>query len=531
MKPNATIVRRSAAGPNRRTHPLTLPHDLLQKVRSRVKLVAILLMIGFIVDPAIHLVVWATSQMTGGASPTVEALPLATNLVAIAISLVVWAIARSPRVSQTRLLEVGLTFEVLICLVVSLDTHEYFLTQAGELPHLTWVIAIIILFPLIIPSPPRSMLLAAIAAALTSPLSLFILQVLGKYSLTKDDYLQASINPALAVVLAYFASRVVYGLSVDVVRARQMGSYHLVDLLGRGGMGEVWKAEHAMLARPAAIKLIPAEMLSSNEKESPEVVLRRFEAEAQATASLRSPNTIDLYDFGRADDGAFYYVMELLDGMDLEALVERYGPLPSERAVHLLRQVCRSLAEAHDKGLVHRDIKPANVFVCRYGLESDFVKVLDFGLVKSKRDTNQTDLKATAQNVVGGTPAFMAPEQALGREDADRRSDLYSLGCVAYWLLTGRMVFEAETAIEMITHHIQSTPAHPSMYAETAVPKGLDQLVLRCLEKGPADRPASAQALERELAAIEFPDDWTQERALRWWDVHQPVGRPGTASR
>ena len=527
MKQSATIVRRSAAGPNRRTHTLTLPPDLLQKVRSRVKLVAILLMIGFVVDSAIKLIVWVTSQMTGGAGPRIEILPLATNLVAISISLAVWAIARSPRVSQTRLLDVGLTFEVLICLVVSFDTHEYFLTQAGELPHLTWVIAIIILFSLIIPSPPRRMLLAAIAAALTSPLSLLILQVLGRWSLTKDDYPQASINPALAVVLAYFASRVVYGLNVDVVRARQMGSYHLVELLGRGGMGEVWKAEHAMLARPAAIKLIPAEMLSSGEMESPEVALRRFEKEAQATASLRSPHTIDLYDFGRADDGTFYYVMELLDGMDLEALVERYGPVPSERAVHLLRQVCRSLAEAHDKGLIHRDIKPANIFVCRYGLESDFVKVLDFGLVKSQRDANQADLKLTARNVVGGTPAFMAPEQALGRQDADSRADLYSIGCVAYWLLTGRVVFEAETALEMITHHLQSAPAHPSMYAETAVLKGLDRLVLRCLEKAPVDRPASALALEQHLAAIELPDDWTQERALRWWDVHQPVGRLG----
>jgi serine/threonine-protein kinase len=345
--------------------------------------------------------------------------------------------------------------------------------------------------------------------------------------LTGSDYLRVSLNPALAVVLAYFASRVVYGLNIDVVRARRMGSYHIVEQLGRGGMGEVWKAEHAMLARPAAIKFIPPEMLASSEKESPDVGLRRFEKEAQATASLRSPHTIDLYDFGRADDGTFYYVMELLDGLDLEALVESYGPVPSERAIHLLRQVCRSLAEAHETGLIHRDIKPANIFVCRYGLESDFVKVLDFGLVKSQRDANQADLKLTSRNVVGGTPTFMAPEQALGRQDVDSRADLYSLGCVAYWLLTGRMVFEAETALEIITHHLRSAPAPPSMYAETAVPEDLDQLVLRCLEKAPENRPASAVALEQHLAAIELPDHWTQERASRWWDVHQPVGRLG----
>ena len=151
--------------------------------------------------------------------------------------------------------------------------------------------------------------------------------------------------------------------------------------------------------------------------------------------------------------------------------------------------------------------------------------MLDFGLVKSQRDANQADLKLTARNVVGGTPSFMAPEQALGRQDADSRVDIYSLGCVAFWLLTGRRVFEAETALEMITHHLQSAPGHPSTYAETSVPEDLDRLVLRCLEKEPVDRPANALALEQHLAAIELPDDWTQERALRWWDVHQPVGR------
>ena len=532
MKQSATIVRRSAAGPNRRTHTLTLPPDLLQKVGSRVKLVAILLMIGFVVDPAIQLVVWVTSQMTGGAGPRVEILPLATNLVAISISLVVWAIARSPRVSQTRLLDVGLTFEVLICLVVSFDTHEYFLTQAGELPHLTWVIAIIILFPLVIPSPPRSMLLAAIAAALTSPLSLLILQVLGRWSLTKDDYLQASINPALAVVLAYFASRVVYGLNVDVVRARQLGSYSLTEKLGAGGMGEVWKAEHRMLARPAAIKLVRSDIAG----ESGLVYLERFEREVQATTQLQSPHTIAVYDYGVTEGGSFYYVMELLDGLDLEHLLRSDGPLPVERTVHILRQACHSLNEAHRKGMVHRDIKPANIFLCRYAGDVDFVKVLDFGLVKRGPSLEENEVMLTNVGTFTGTPAYASPEMAGGDTDrVDACSDIYSLGCVGFWLLTGRTVFEASNTLDMLFKHRTEVPVAPSEYSEFDVPAELDAVILACLEKDRTKRIPSAAELSARLQAIEQSFPWDADDARRWWDEHRPIksepfsGTPGPA--
>ena len=228
--------------------------------------------------------------------------------------------------------------------------------------------------------------------------------------------------PYLVVLLvAYVGSRVVYGLGAEVSKAREMGSYRLVERLGKGGMGEVWRAQHRLLARPAAIKLIRPEVLGARDPATRELLLRRFEREAQATALMRSPHTMELYDFGVADDGTFYYVMELLDGFDLDDLVERFGPVPPERAVHLLRQVCASLGEAHEAGLIHRDVKPANLYACRYGREVDFIKVLDFGLVKHGAQAPGTARTTSppAHMSPGGTPAYMSPEQALGEGQVD----------------------------------------------------------------------------------------------------------------
>jgi serine/threonine-protein kinase len=209
--------------------------------------------------------------------------------------------------------------------------------------------------------------------------------------------------------------------------------------------------------------------------------------------------------------------------LNLETLVGRYGPVTPARAVPILFQICHSLAEAHERGLIHRDIKPANIFLCRYGREFDFVKVLDFGLVKTREDTAGTDPGLTAGNVVGGTPAFMAPEQALGGKDVDGRTDLYALGCVAYWLLTGHLVFESDTVLEMITRHLRDAPMPPSKLTEIAIPPELDQIILECLEKRPEDRPRGAVQLAQRLAAVEIPEKWTGEEASDWWETHQPT--------
>jgi serine/threonine-protein kinase len=239
---------------------------------------------------------------------------------------------------------------------------------------MTWVNAVVIMFPVLLPGPPRRMLLAAAGAAAMVPLSLAVLARMGAVRVTLDDYSDAVIQGAFCVMLAYMGARVVYGLGREVARARELGSYRLVGKLGEGGMGEVWRAEHRMLARPAAIKLIRGAPGRAGGPELSHEARRRFEREAQAIASLRSPHTVELFDFGVAQDGTFYYAMELLDGLDADTLVRRFGPVEPERAVYLLRQVCRSLAEAESYGLVHRDIKPTNIFLCRYGIEHDFVK-------------------------------------------------------------------------------------------------------------------------------------------------------------
>jgi serine/threonine-protein kinase len=274
-----------------------------------------------------------------------------------------------------------------------------------------------------------------------------------------------------------------------------------------------------MLARPAAIKLI-RHSAERNGGASADLV-RRFEREAQVIAQLRSPHTVDLYDFGVAESGTFYYVMELLDGLDADSLVRRFGPVRPERVVYLLAQACHSLSEAESYGLVHRDIKPANIFLCRYGEDCDFVKVLDFGLVKAFGELEGPGL--TAENLVQGTPAFIAPEQALGEPDLDGRVDIYALGCVAYWLLTGQFVFNADTTMGYLVHHIHTPPRPPSEVAPGAIPPALDQVVLACLAKDPAQRPQSARELSQRLIEIDGADGWTALEARAWWDEHLPV--------
>jgi serine/threonine-protein kinase len=287
-------------------------------------------------------------------------------------------------------------------------------------------------------------------------------------------------------------------------------------------MGEVWRASHMLLARPAAVKLIHPKIFQKSGPAKANEALARFEREAQATAGLLSPHTIKVYDFGITDEGAFYYVMELLDGFDLQSLVEKYGPVPSERAVHFLRQACHSLWDAHLQGLTHRDVKPANLFVGVRGPDYDFLKVLDFGLVKES-SVGREGVQLTMEGATTGTPAFMAPEMARGDGDGDGRSDLYSLGCVAFWLLTGHLVFEADTPMAMILKHVQDDPLPPSQCTELVISPELDRVVLDCLAKNPSERPESAKALiDRLDACTTLLEEWTPSRAASWWESHAP---------
>ena len=300
--------------------------------------------------------------------------------------------------------------------------------------------------------------------------------------------------------------------------AVRFGSYSLIEQLGSGGMGEVWLAHHQLLARPAAIKIVRDAAVGI--AEDGQALRQRFAREAQATAELESPHTVQLFDFGMTDTGSFYYVMERLRGMDLQRMIERHGPLAPPRVIYLLTQACLSLSEAHALGLVHRDIKPANLFVCKLGSEYDFLKVLDFGVVS--RHGQESNGSITATGMVLGTPAFLAPELVSGAGSFDGRADIYALGCVAFWMLTGRVPFEARDAISLLRHHSTTAPVPPSTMSEQAIPSDVDALVLECLSKEPSLRPPNVDVLRDRLSRLSIAQHWDQRSARAWWELHQP---------
>ena len=390
--------------------------------------------------------------------------------------------------------------------------------------HLTWTSIVILLSAMIVPSTPRKMLIAALASASMGPLGIWLAHLRGVD--TPGPLLTVLMHvPSYSCALAAVVpARMFQRMGRRLREARELGSYELEERLGEGGMGEVWRARHRLLARPAAIKLVRREMLGAGDPGDARLALRRFESEAQATAALTSPNTIRLFDFGATDDGQFYYVMELLEGRDMATLVQESGPLPATRVLYLLKQVCHSLAEAHSRGLVHRDIKPANIFVCRMGLDYDVVKVLDFGLVQQARLDRAEDLTKSLASMGGlvGTPAFMAPESLSGDAPVDHRADLYALGCVAFFLLTGQHVFHGRTPIQALMDHVTAAPPAPSTRTTNPVPEWVDDLVLACLAKDPVDRPASAAEIAQRITMLEGSARWTPSRAEEWWHVHMP---------
>jgi serine/threonine-protein kinase len=302
-------------------------------------------------------------------------------------------------------------------------------------------------------------------------------------------------------------------MNVHARQTRQFNQYRLGAEIAAGGMGEVYLAEHRLLKRPCALKLIRAERAGDPRS------LERFEHEVRATARLSDPNTVEVYDYGRTADGTFFYVMEYLRGLSLQELVRRHGPVPPGRVIYLLRQVCEALAEAHAAGLIHRDLTPANVFAARRGQRYDFVKLLDFGLVDSV-----TDHHAPGPNpgrAVYGTPDYMAPEQITGDRPVARQTDLYMLGGVAYTLLTGRSAFQGGTVTEVMNAQVRDAVVPPTRHRPD-IPKDLESVVLRCLAKDPNDRFRSAEELGAVLAACTSADGWDARKAAAWWEEFEP---------
>jgi serine/threonine protein kinase len=495
-----------------------LPDDILNEQTERLALLAavggVLWSIGLFLDAVVVPLRFHAPRPT-----------MAVNLeiLAVCVSLLTFVYMRRSNHSAATKTDVGLAYMIFSSFAVALPNTWTTGALQQSLGHLSWITIIILVSSMITVTTPMKVLAASLVAASMDPLTIWIAHLRGlPVPSPLDTFILCQANYSCAFV-ALLPSRVLRRMGHHLREAREMGSYRLVELLGHGGMGEVWRAEHRLLARSAAIKLVRPEVLGASNDDDVKLALRRFEREAQATAALSSPHTIRLFDFGVTSEGAFYYVMELLAGRDLQSLVAEFGPLPAERVVFLLRQVCHSLADAHARGLVHRDIKPANIYACRMGLEYDFIKVLDFGLVKFRQgdaDVGQTLL--SGDHPTTGTPAYMAPEIILGAADVDRRADVYALGCVAYFLLTGHLVFEGDTSMKVLVQHIQSVPIPPSERTELPIPRELDNLVLACLEKDPNKRPQDAEQLYRLAYGCHSCDRWTSDAAKVWWERHLP---------
>jgi len=420
----------------------SLPQDLLEQSCKRVGLAglmfAALWVWAFVVNDLIRPVA-GIEQMAGIAG----AWPMPGNVIAgvgLALSIAMMIAARRLHGRPVLLSNLGLGFQVVGAFLVGLLSQWHPLLIPGTV---SWICVIILVYPTIAPNPVRKTLFVSLVVASMDPAALGItLLRVGEIQATAAEALQSFLPNYICAGLAVVPAHIISRLGRQVSKAKALGSYQLGEVIGQGGMGEVHLATHRMLARPAAIKMIRSGVLGASPTATAKVIVERFRREAQAAAALRSPHTIELYDFGVSENGTFYYVMELLDGLDLETLIERFGPIPAERVVHFLKHACLSLGEAHACGMIHRDVKPSNLHATRLGLTVDFVKILDFGLVKNIGP--QPDSTLTAPQVAPGTPTYMAPEIAMG-EKPDQRADVYALGCVAYWLLTGHWSLPAGT--------------------------------------------------------------------------------------
>jgi hypothetical protein len=480
-----------------------------------------------------------TSIRVGRASFLLGNLPLA---VAAAAFGALWLLLRgAPRSSRfVRIVELATLFigtGAFSSMAVVMD-----LTASPDMVARTTVSYVLLVYAVYVPSTARRTLM--LATLMTVPLLASIFIAFSAWDPALYDppaatwpkgkvgdmaYLATTVSAILwsiVVAMAVAFSHTVHGLRKAVSDIKRLGQYTLEQKLGEGGMGVVYRASHAMLRRPTAIKLLLPDRTSK-------AALMRFEREVRRTAMLTHPNTVTVYDYGRTTEGVFYYAMELLEGASLDEIVEVDGPQPAERVIHLLAQAAASLAEAHDAGLIHRDVKPANILVVDRGGISDLVKVVDFGLVKDVGGKANGEAPAepalTMANSITGTPLYMAPETVVAPETVDARADLYALGAVGYWLLTGTHVFNGTSIVEVCAHHLHSTPEPPSIRLRAPVPADLEAVILACLEKRPEDRPASAHVLRERLAACTGAGAWNNVRAAAWWADHRHQLRSGGA--
>jgi serine/threonine-protein kinase len=490
--------------------------EVLSLLRSRLRSAALLMFGGF----AAYLV-----YRICAIEPTTS-IEVVTFLAHIVTTLIVGAIGFSlcskcrMTLSQLRAVEL-ITFGVPLAFFMlqqHAKVYEHVMERQLGHPELSgvWVL-LAFTYGLFIPNDWRraavvvSIMCAAPLVTVTAT-ALMYPQVLEALAASGRILVEMVLMLSLTAVGCIWGVSIINTLQFQAYEARQIGQYKLKELLGAGGMGEVYLAEHQLMKRPCAIKVIRPE------KAGDPKVLARFEREVMATAKLSHWNTVDIFDYGRAEDGTFYYVMEYLPGMNLGEIVRRFGPMPPSRAIHLVRQACDALQEAHDLGLVHRDIKPANVFAAVRGGFYDVAKLLDFGLAKPLTNVDSANL--TADGAITGSPLYMSPEQATGDREPDARSDVYSLGALLYFLVTGRPPFEDEKPIRVLIAHAHEPPPPPSRWRED-LPLDLEAVIMRCLAKDPCERYQSAAELAEALEECEAAGQWTREDARRWWQERE----------
>jgi len=433
----------------------------------------------------------------------------------LVVELLAWLVcSRGPRLASRFLRGIDAGALFLICVGFCLqfvNVRAPHVEQMGPFPRVTLVLIltnVLIARAVFVPSPALWTAAVSGAAALPVVAAAGFAPAAGLVAGGAAVAIWAGLWALCAVVVATLTSQLVYGLREQVREAKRLGQYTLDQKLGEGGMGVVYRASHAMLRRPTAIKLLPPEKAGS-------AALERFEREVQLTARLSHPNTVVVFDYGRTPDGVFYYAMEYLDGINLDTLVREDGPQPPGRVVHVLRQVASALTEAHGIGLIHRDVKPENIILCERGGIPDVAKVVDFGLV---RDLERA-ADASRTNLVQGTPLYLSPEAITTPDHVDGRGDSYALGAVGYFLLCGQHVFSGATLVEVCSHHLHTRPVPPSEKLGRALPQPIEALVLACLEKDPARRPASASELRARLGALAEVHPWSEDDARAWWDL------------
>jgi serine/threonine-protein kinase len=498
--------------------PTDLPSDVARESRRRIAIVSLLGVCAYATFLGLEL-----SGFVGGVSLE-RRIDLAHDAAGLALCATLLSVALSSPLADRTVFVLSLAFEILLVSLISIAIPWASFVRTAHVSGLTWASVVIILFPLLVPTRPLTTLVVSSLGALAMPGGLWLLSARGLITAHAPEYWSSCVTGAVVTGFATVCANTLHGARQQLAAARTIGSYELLERLGQGGMGEVWKARHQLLARPAVIKrILPAALQAPLEER--DAAIERFTREAQVTASLRSPHTVELFDFGASADGTLYYAMELLEGLNAEHFVYQFGALAPRRAVHWLRQMCHSLGEAHSRGLVHRDIKPANLFICRYGRDADFVKVLDFGLTRPVGPPGEAGLTAPGMRL--GTPGYMAPEQVYGLP-SDARTDLYALGCVGYWLLAGEKPFDAKSGAELMRMHVQATPPSLATAARPEVSPRLEAVILSCLAKDPADRPASADALGEALEQTVDATPWSAEDARAWWEVHLPEmgGKP-----